>query len=132
MKPNNIKKKSTMKTIVLFLFLAVSGYSFGQQLVYAPINSAFVGGNPYNYAWLLNSANSQNSFEDDSQFDVFDRLGDFGSFGNSNGFGQDELPPNGTSIEGDFQYEVFESSDGLVINVLNIVTGEATQIIIPN
>lgn len=123
-----------MKTIVLFLFLAVSGYSFGQQLVYAPINPAFVGGNSFNYAWLLNSANSQNSFEDESQFDVFDRLGDFGGgngFGNGS-FGDDNLPPEGTSIEGDFQYEVFSSSDGLVINVLNIVTGEATQIIIPN
>ncbi|WP_310993878.1 curli assembly protein CsgF [Aequorivita marina] len=120
-----------MKSFVLFLFLSVSTYAVGQQLVYAPINPAFVGGNSFNYAWLLNSANAQNSFEDDSQFDAFDRLGGFDRFGKSP-FGKDEVPPKGTSIEGDFQYEVFDSSDGLVINVLNIVTGEATQIIIPN
>src|SRR5690606_1004326 len=119
---------------VLFLFLAVSSYSFGQQLVYKPINPSFVGGETFNYAWLLNSANSQNSFKDPSQQDAFDRLGNFGlnnRFGNG-GFGNNDLPPDGTSIDGDFQYEVFNSSDGLVINVLNIVTGEATQVIIPN
>ena len=124
-----------MKTFLLFLFITVSSYCVGQQLVYKPINPAFVGGEPFNYSWLLNSANSQNSFED-SKFDAFDKLDGFNNgldnkFGN-NGFGNDNLPPKGTSISGDFQYEVFESSNGLVINVLNIVTGEATQIIIPN
>ena len=69
-----------MKAFLLFLFITVSSYCVGQQLVYKPINPAFVGGEPFNYSWLLNSANS----------------------------------------------------NGLVINVLNIVTGEATQIIIPN
>lgn len=120
-----------MKPIILFLFLAVSSYSFGQQLVYKPINPSFVGGEPFNYSWLLNSANSQNSFED-SKFDAFDRLGNFGNRFGDNNFGKGELPPKGTSITGDFQYEVFDSTDGLVINVLNIITGEATQIIIPN
>lgn len=123
-----------MKHIVLFLFLAVSSYSFGQQLVYKPINPAFVGGEPFNYSWLLNSANSQNSFKDPSQLDAFDRLSSFNGLGSQfgNGFGSNDLPPEGTSIEGDFQYEVFSSTDGLVINILNIVTGEATQVIIPN
>lgn len=120
-----------MRPIILFLFLAVSSYSFGQQLVYKPINPSFVGGEPFNYSWLLNSANSQNSFED-SKFDVFDRFGSFGNRFGDNGFGKGDLPPDGTSISGDFQYEVFDSSNGLVINVLNILTGEATQIIIPN
>ena len=119
-----------MKPLILFFFLSFSAFSFGQQLVYKPINPAFVGGDPFNYSWLLNSANSQNSFED-SKFDAFDRLGDFGNRFGNNGFDKDNLPPDGTSISGDFQYEVFDSSDGLVINVLNIVTGEATQIIIP-
>lgn len=120
-----------MKTFVLVLFLAVSSVSFGQQLVYKPINPAFVGGDPFNYSWLLNSANSQNSFKDDSQLDAFDRL-DFGNRFGNNQFDKDNVPPDGTSMSGDYQYEVFESSDGLVINVLNIITGEATQVIIPN
>lgn len=120
-----------MKTCVLILFLAISSVTFGQQLVYKPINPAFVGGEPFNYAWLLNSANAQNSFED-SKFDAFDRFGDFGNRFNDQGFGPGNTPPEGTSISGDFQYEVFDSSNGLIINVLNIITGEATQIIIPN
>lgn len=120
-----------MKYFVLFLFITFSTLSFGQQLVYKPINPSFVGGDPFNGSWLLNSANAQNSFEDDSTFDVLDRLGGFNQLG-SNQFNQGNTPPMGTSISGDFQYEVFDSSNGLVINVLNIVTGEATQIIIPN
>ncbi|WP_271424243.1 curli assembly protein CsgF [Aequorivita sinensis] len=120
-----------MKYFIFFLFITFSTVSFGQQLVYKPINPSFVGGDSFNGAWLLNSANAQNSFKDDSQFDAFDRLGGFGRFG-GNQFTKDNVPPEGTSISGDYQYEVFDSSGGLVINVLNIVTGEATQIIIPN
>lgn len=123
-----------MKYFVLFIFLSFASFTFGQHLVYKPINPSFVGGDPFNGAWLLNSANAQNSFEDDSAFDVLDRLGGFGNFNQfgSNQFNQNNTPPMGTSISGDFQYEVFDSSNGLVINVLNIITGEATQIIIPN
>lgn len=121
-----------MKAFILFIFLAGASLGYGQQLVYKPINPAFVGGEPFNYSWLLNSANSQNSFKDDSQFDAFDRFGGFGSRFGNNEFSKDNIPPEGTSISGDFQYEVFESSNGLVINVLNILTGEATQVIIPN
>ena len=46
------------------LFLAAIG-CFGQQLTYRPVNPAF-GGDTFNYNWLLNSANSQNSFTDPS------------------------------------------------------------------
>ncbi len=122
-----------MKSFIILLFLSFSYCSFGQQLVYKPINPAF-GGDTFNYQWLLNSANSQNQFEDS-------KLGGFKGLENLNrgldgrfgrGFGMDDLPPNGTSMSGDFQYEVFQSTDGLVINILNIVTGEASQIIIPN
>ncbi|WP_241836861.1 curli assembly protein CsgF [Aequorivita sp. KMM 9714] len=120
-----------MKYFIFFLFITFSTVSFGQQLVYRPINPSFVGGDPFNGAWLLNSANAQNSFEDDSAFDALDRLDGFNQLG-YNQFNQGKTPPMGTSISGDYQYEVFESSGGLVINVLNIITGEATQIIIPN
>lgn len=123
-----------MKTFIFFLFLTASSYCFGQQLVYTPKNPAF-GGDPFNYTWLLNSANAQNSFEDDSGIPGLDRLDRLtnsldNNFGN--GFGNGETPPLGTSTQGNFEYEVFESTEGLVINVLNILTGEASQIIIPN
>lgn len=122
-----------MKTIVLLLFLGFSSYSFGQQLVYTPKNPAF-GGDPFNYTWLLNSANAQNPFEDDG----FGEFGDLSNFNDGfnnqflgNQFGSD-LPEVGTSLDGNLEYEVFESTQGLVINILDITTGEQTQIIIPN
>lgn len=123
-----------MKSIILFIFLTATSYCFGQQLVYTPINPSF-GGDTFNYTWLLNSANSQNPFKDENQFGGLDRLdrltsGLGGGFGGK--YGNDELPPMGVSSAGDFQYEVFDSEGGLVINILNVVTGEASQIIVPN
>ncbi|QNJ96796.1 curli assembly protein CsgF [Constantimarinum furrinae] len=124
-----------MKTIVTILFLVGSSYAFGQQFVYTPKNPAF-GGDPFNYTWLLNSANAQNPFTDESQFGDF---GDLGALNNSlnnqllgGQFGQGELPPLGTSQNGNLEYEVYESNEGLVINILDITTGEQTQIIVPN
>ena len=54
-----------MKKITLFtLFLFATYFSYGQQLTYKPINPAF-GGDTFNYQWLLNSANAQNSFKEE-------------------------------------------------------------------
>jgi curli production assembly/transport component CsgF len=107
---------------------------FAQQLTYTPKNPAF-GGDPFNYTWMLNSANAQNPFSED-QFNT-DQFGDLAGFDNlvnnpfNNQFG-DQTPPLGTSRNGNLEYEVFESTEGLVINILDITTGEFTQIIIPN
>ncbi len=124
-----------MRTIIILLFLITGSYCFGQQLVYTPKNPAF-GGDPFNYTWMLNSANAQNSFEDpNSQF------GDFGDLSSFNDVLDNQLlqqgfdggiPDTGTSTNGNLEYEVFESSEGLVINILDITTGEQSQIIIPN
>ena len=122
-----------MKKLLFLLFIGISSYGFGQQLVYTPKNPAF-GGDPFNYTWLLNSANAQNQFED-SQLQGFEGLEGFDSLLNDQLFGQfgdQELPPEGTSRDGNLEYEVFESTEGLVINILDITTGEQTQIIVPN
>lgn len=122
-----------MKIILSLLFMVVTSYSFGQQLVYTAKNPAF-GGDPFNYTWLLNSANAQNQFEDSQ----FEDLGDLTSLNESlnNQFlnqGADGLPTQtGTSADGNLEFEVFETIDGLIINILDIITGEQTQIIIPN
>lgn len=120
-----------MKRIVLILFLCASSYGFGQQLVYKPINSAF-GGDPFNYTWLLSSANAQNPFSD-SGIDGLDLDALNSSLDSQllqNQFGG-ELPPLGSSTNGSLAFDVFESTDGLVINILDIFTGEQSQIIIP-
>lgn len=121
-----------MRSIYIILFLAFSSVGFAQQLVYTPVNPAF-GGDPFNYTWMLNSANAQNPFQDNS-LSSLDNLTNLNNsldnqFGNQFG---GNTPPLGTSSQGNFEYEVFESTEGLVINVLDITTGEQTQIIIPN
>jgi curli production assembly/transport component CsgF len=122
-----------MKTIISLLFMVVTSYSFGQQLVYRAKNPAF-GGDTFNYNWLLNSANAQNQFEDSELND----LGDLTSLNDSlnNQFfsqGADGLPTEtGTSSDGNLEFEAFETIEGLIINILDITTGEQTQIIIPN
>ena len=121
-----------MKTTFTLLFLiSATSYCAGQQLVYTPKNPAF-GGDPFNYTWLLNSANAQNQFNDD--FPGLDGLGDFDSLLQNQLFSpfNNEPPEVGTTREGDLEYEVYESTEGLVINILNIQTGEQSQIIIPN
>jgi curli production assembly/transport component CsgF len=124
-----------MRIIVLLLFLTASTYGFGQQLVYTPKNPAF-GGDPFNYTWLLNSANAQNQFSDEtSQFGDLGNLSNLDSTLNNQLLGQQfgaGGPQVGTSTDGNLEYEVFESTQGLVINILDITTGEQTQIIIPN
>ncbi|QIE60532.1 curli assembly protein CsgF [Rasiella rasia] len=121
-----------MKHFFFFLlFAATTSYCCGQQLVYTPKNPAF-GGDPFNYTWLLNSANAQNQFNDD--FSSLDALGDFDSLLQNQLLQpfNNETPEVGTTREGDLEYEVYESNEGLVINILNVVTGEQSQIIIPN
>ncbi|KAA3619072.1 MAG: curli assembly protein CsgF [Flavobacterium sp.] len=123
-----------MRHIILILFLSLGTYGFAQQLTYTPKNPAF-GGDPFNYTWLLNSANAQNPFSDNSL--GIDGFGDLSSFDSllNNQFNSEfggGTPPLGTSRSGNFEYEVFESTEGLVINILDITTGEQTQVIVPN
>ena len=126
-----------MKSIILTIFLIASAYSYGQQLVYTPINPAF-GWSEFNYAWMLSSAESQNKFKDDEGFGLdgldFDFLEGESLFGeNLLGQNLNGLPTTqGTSSNGNLEYEVIEGLDGLIINILNAATGEQSQIIIPN
>lgn len=131
-----------MKTILTFCLLFVASIGFGQQLKYTPKNPNF-GGNTFNYAWLLNSANAQNSFEDpDDKDDDRSGLDKFSDNLNNQLLGQlsrtllnsqigDTLEP-GTFVFGDLAIEIVETAEGLVINILDTNTGEQTQVIIPN
>ncbi len=129
------------KTILILVFLS-SAFCSAQQLVYTPINPAF-GGDTFNYQWLLSSAEAQNSFTDPSIVDN-DRT-ELESFQENlnrqllnslsrNVFDSqlgDELK-EGTFNVGDLALEIFETGEGLVINILDTLTGEQTQIIVPN
>tara|TARA_R100000789_G_scaffold23435_1_gene26047 strand:- start:58 stop:468 length:411 start_codon:yes stop_codon:yes gene_type:complete len=136
-----------MKTQLSFLlfFLCTSFIGFSQQMVYEPSNPAF-GGNPYNYSWMLSSATAQNKLtarrsprEEQSELE---RLGE--SLNRqllsqiSRTLLQEQLEgfrsfdQEGTFTYGTLNLEIYRSSEGLVINILDTATGEETQIIIPN
>ncbi|AYN66894.1 curli assembly protein CsgF [Euzebyella marina] len=130
-----------MKTLTFVLFLfSISAYS--QQLVYTPKNPNF-GGDTFNYQFLLSSANAQNSFTNNQGLrDETSELQDFQESLNRQLLGQltrsvfsselgEGLQP-GTFNVGDLLLEIFESPEGLVVNILDTNTGEQTQIIVPN
>ena len=121
------------------------GYaSIGQQLTSQPINPAF-GGDTFNYQWLLSSANSQNSFEDpdakndNAQGSELDQFAESLNrqvlsslsrtlFSSQLGEGLEE----GTFTFGNLTLEIYDSAEGLVVNILDVTTGDETQIIVPN
>jgi len=132
-----------MKLLVsIMLFFAVST-CIGQQLSYRPINPAF-GGDTFNYTWLLNSANSQNSFTDPNASSRAQRseIDRFAESLNRQLLGQISRTLLSTQLgdglqEGNFSFgslslEIFDSEEGLVINILDTTTGEQTQVIVPN
>jgi len=116
-----------------------------QQLTYEPLNPAF-GGETFNYQWLLSSANVQNGFTAPSNARA--NQSDLDRFGESlnsqilsqisrrllqqqiDGIG--DLTEPGTFTFGTLAIEVFESDEGLVINILDTSNGEQTQVIVPN
>jgi curli production assembly/transport component CsgF len=135
-----------MERKLIFLAMIIFGTTcIAQQFSYKPVNPAF-GGDTFNYNWLLSSATSQNGFKEPAEASTaqsaLERFGttlnqqvlsqisrsllaqQLGSFGN---FSQE-----GSFIFGSLNVEVFETLEGLVVNILDTLTGEETQIIIPN
>ncbi len=117
--------------------------SFSQQLVYTPVNPAF-GGNSFNYQWLLSSAEAQNSIEDpnfesDEQATELENFQENlnrqllstltrSVFNSQLGEGLQE----GVFTVGSLSLEIFDTPEGLVINILDVNTGEQSQVVIPN
>lgn len=131
-----------MKVLVSFLFCMLSGVVFSQQLTYKPVNPNF-GGETFNYQMLMSSANAQNSFKDPaaarderSELDSFSEnlnrqlLNQISRSLLTSQLGSEGLQ-EGTFSFGNLEVEVYESLEGLVINILDTSTGEQTQVIVP-
>jgi len=133
-----------MKPTLILLFLTLSSYSINAQaLVYKPVNPAF-GGDTFNYQWLLSSAEAQNKHQEavdittDKQTDLqkfkaslnSQLLSQISSSLYKQQFGTDGLS-EGSYTFGNYAVDVFPSSDGLSVNILDTTTGEQTQVIIP-
>ncbi|MCC4212816.1 curli assembly protein CsgF [Leeuwenhoekiella parthenopeia] len=135
-----------MKQLILLAFILLAGtLGYSQQLTYQPKNPNF-GGETFNYQWLLSSANAQNSFTDpNDDSDRFGRQSELEQFASnlnrqllsqiSRGLFASQIGEGleaGTYNFGSLALEVYESQEGLVINILDTNTGEQTQIIVPN
>lgn len=138
-----MKNSKLIVTLLLFILLPLSGL-LAQDFVYQPVNPAF-GGNPYNYQWLMSSANAQNKItekQDDSHNYWDDPLEDFENTLNrqildqlsrkiiGDQFGEGTLEQGDYQI-GNYQIEIGESADGINIHILDSSTGGQTSITIP-
>lgn len=133
------------KLILLGAFLAMGAGAYAQQFSYKPLNPAF-GGDTFNYNWLISSATAQNGLtaarsdrEDQSDLERFgENLQQQILSTISRTLTQQQIASIGDLTEpgsftfGNLAVEVFESDEGLVINILDILTGEETQVIVPN
>lgn len=130
--------KTTAFTIIAFIIASVASY--GQQLVYTPVNPNF-GGNPMNYSGLLASANAQNKFDDNDRFSNSSLLNNFSEtvkrqilsqlsrklFDDNEDLNNME---SGTLEIGGLIITIDETRNGTVIRIIDNETGEVTEIIL--
>jgi curli production assembly/transport component CsgF len=134
-----------LNAVLIIVFFFVAGKTYGQHFVYTPKNPAF-GGNPYNYSWLLSSAQAQNDIKTTSAaaYSPYSSnpLKDFTTSLNSQilsqlsrqivakQFGEGALSA-GTYVLGDYQITIGDQSDGLKITILDNKSGSQTTISVP-
>lgn len=132
-----------MKLLFSLSIILFSLSVFSQDLVYKPKNPAF-GGDTFNYQWMISSAESQNKFKDTSiQATDLTELEQFTKDLNTQllssvsrslftqQFGTEGISV-GSYVFGSLSVEVYPSSGGLTVDILDTKTGEQTQVIIPN
>ena len=137
--------KDILKLLIIFVVFVV-GKTYSQDFIYTPKNPAF-GGNPYNYSWLLSSAQAQNDIKDPattaptSGYNT-DPLKNFAESLNqqilsqlsrqivAKQFGENTLTA-GTYVLGDYQINVGDQSNGLSITILDNKTGSTTTVSVP-
>ncbi|WP_430612928.1 curli assembly protein CsgF [Flavobacterium sp. JP2137] len=131
--------KRTFGIVVLSFFTLTAA---AQQLTYKPMNP-FFGGDTFNYQFMLSSANAQNSFKDPAAAKpVVSTMDQFSERLKSQLLSQlsRQLFDNqiggelkeGSFVLGNLSIEIYESGEGMVINMLNTESGEQTQIIVPS
>jgi curli production assembly/transport component CsgF len=130
-------------TFFILMPLFFSSFLNAQSLVYKPVNPAF-GGDTFNYQWLMSSAEAQNKFKDkEVKTPAKTELEQFKASLNSQLLSQisstlykQQFGTSGLSVGsytfGSYSVDIYPSSEGLSVNILDTTTGEQTQVIIPN
>lgn len=138
--------RSTLRRTLALLAVLALGATLpaqAQDLVYTPKNPAF-GGSPVNYQWMLNSAKTQNAFQESGSSFQRDPLADFESSLQrqilsqlsrelvTERFGELNLQKQGSYDLGEFTVDVTPGLDGINIKVFNKLTGDESTITIPS
>jgi curli production assembly/transport component CsgF len=140
-----MSKKFLIAIVICAVFLLSStAIAFATELVWAPVNPSFVGGNPLNGAYLLGKAQSQDNNKDPEQdSQELSRLEDFQESLNRNilsllssrivekAFGESTDLPNGTFTVGDFKVTINDNITQLEVTVMDIPNNNTTVITIP-
>ncbi|MDP4184676.1 MAG: curli assembly protein CsgF [Bacteroidota bacterium] len=132
--------------ILLGVFLCCLFASYGQQMVYKPVNPAF-GGDSYNYTWLLNSAQAQNKYtapktaatatttkstleklKENINNQILSQLSNYIL---QNAFGSTSQLTNGTYKIGNYSVSIGNSSEGITIDISDITNGDHSQVVVP-
>lgn len=136
------QRRSLWLLVPLLLLLAMPAQA--QQFVYQPKNPAF-GGTYLNYSWLLQSAEAQKDFKEET-VDRFTR-NPFDDFQQSlqrqilsqlsrelifNRFSNLDLTKEGRFDLGDYVVEVTPGLDGLSIRVIDVLSGDESIITVPS
>ena len=133
-----------MKKIKIIFLCFLFGFLWGlqaQEFVYKPVNPAF-GGDSFNYQWLMSSADAQNFYREEdtseqTELEVFTEDLNRQLLNKINRALLDSQIDTSEGLEpgvynfGSLNVQVYQSTDGLVVDILDIGTGEQTQIIIP-
>lgn len=113
------------------------------ELVYAPINPSFIGGNPYNGAWLLSQAQAQDNNKDPESIESSssDPLSNFKTVLDqqilsllsqqiiTSAFGESGLK-SGTYNMGDYKI-VVTNTNGINVSITDTTTGKSTTVNVP-
>lgn len=131
------------KYIAVVSLLCFGQLLSAQDMVYEAKNPNF-GGQTFNYQVLLSGAQAQNSYSNPNAISrtSSSTLDDFQSSLDrqvlstlsrqivNNQFGEDALEP-GNYTFGNFSVDISNSIDGLLVDIVDVVTGETTQVLVP-
>lgn len=128
------------------MLLAHEKQACAQDFVYEPKNPAFGGGNTFNYAWLLSSAQAQSTLVDPAiakNLASQDPLANFAANLNqqvltqlsnrliASQFGEGAIKAGSYTV-GTYQIQVTPGPNGVAVQVTDSSTGNQTTITIPN
>ncbi len=136
------RKKICSGLFTALLLISAAASAQATELVWAPTNPSFVGGDPLNGSYLLNQAVSQDNNKDPETLVNSNRLNDFTNNLNTSilsllsariidkAFGSDTLP-TGTFTVGDFKVTITDNTSSLNVTVVDVPNKNSTTINIP-